>query len=453
MKKQLVINTCIVIVLGICGALLVQNLFSFAYNTADDADHNESSTFMSYAGPLFPLTLSEADNTISATRNISYDFSLPNEDSIRVWGADVQDSYTLTNSSTEEKAIEAIYPFAGSFNELQEQMPVISINGRKPSPTLYAGGYPERELGTWEDYKSLLEDGHYQREAFESYPVLSQQVTVYSFSDFVAPAEYDAATQAISFTIDPAQTTVLLYGFNGMEIREDGFRRYSYFVPDGKSMRSTTKLLIVIGEDLTAYTLQGYKNGACEKGNELQGVSATVSRTERVLSEVLDEIISDFFAQYGDGKSLAVPQEMFLGAVSEFMVQAGVLSDLNCDRYQYTVIEDIISGTNTRKRVFYYKFEVTIPAGGSVPVTVNMPKKPSHDFAGIRSKNKGVQGYDVVTSLGSNLHFAALTAELTSTEPIEIVRHNYGFNLAQGVTKVELAPPKEYHFLEIRPVE
>lgn len=42
-------------------------------------------------------------------------------------------------------------------------------------------------------------------------------VTVYQFTDFAAPhEEYNAATQAVTFTTDPEATTVLSYGFNGM---------------------------------------------------------------------------------------------------------------------------------------------------------------------------------------------------------------------------------------------
>ena len=42
-------------------------------------------------------------------------------------------------------------------------------------------------------------------------------MTVYQFTDFAAPhEEYNAATQAVTFTTDPEATTVLSYGFNGM---------------------------------------------------------------------------------------------------------------------------------------------------------------------------------------------------------------------------------------------
>ena len=56
-------------------------------------------------------------------------------------------------------------------------------------------------------------------------------VTVYQFTDFAAPhEEYNAATQAVTFTTDPEATTVLSYGFNGMSRDADrAGGQYSYF--------------------------------------------------------------------------------------------------------------------------------------------------------------------------------------------------------------------------------
>jgi hypothetical protein len=460
-----------VITIGISAAILLQNLLPLGGSSGSGGTgHGENSVFMYYDGPVFPLTLKDEDNTINADRNINYDFSLKNEDSIRVWGANVQDSYTLKNLSDNEKIINTIYPFAGSINELDEQLPVIKVNGQEVSPTLYAGGYSGKftgaygsddedgsynilPLNSWEGYKSLLGDGSYEDNAFAPYPALSQHVIVYDFSNFQSPEEYQAATQAISFTIDPNKTTILTYGFNGAEYREDGYRRFSYFVPDHSSYRNEKKFLIVFGDDITDYSLQGYKTGACEKGNELDGVSATINRKERVMSDVLSEVIDSYFRLYGDGNSLNVSKEMFLGAVSEFMIKYSVLSESVRDRYQYGVLEDVISETFNLKRVFYLELTVTIPAGNSVLVTADMHKKPSHDFACSGSDKVGIQGYDMVTRLGSNLNINKLTAGLTSVELIEIVRQNYGFDIEQGITHVELDPEVEHYYLEIRPVE
>lgn len=470
-RKWSAVAACALVAIGIGGALMMQSRLPFGGNAGSGGiGHGDSSIFMSYAGPVFPLTLNKADDKITAIRNITYDFSLPAEDSVRVWGSNVADSYTLSNYAPKEKTVRAIYPFAGSFDELKEQMPVITANGHQVAPVLYAGGYSGGftgvygaedsngsanilQLNSWEGYKALLEDGSYKDNAYTLYPALPQQVTVYTFADFRAPEQYDAATQAISFTIDPAKTTILQYGFEGAEIGDDGFRRYSYFVPHKHKRHRGTKMLILMGDDITDYSLQGYKNGGCEQGNELEGVSTSITRTQRVLSDVMGELIADFFAQYGGGNSLVVPQEMFLGAVSEFMYQYGPLSESVRDRYQYGMLEDIIQETRSLQRVFYLEFAITVPAGNSVSVTANMHKKPSHDFACSGSDKVGVQGYDMVTRLGSNLHFEALAAELTSTDGIEIVRQNFGFNLTQGITKVELDPTKEHYYLEIRPVK
>ena len=136
-------------------------------------------------------------------------------------------------------------------------------------------------LNSWHEYKALLENGSYLQQALKEYPVLDTPVTVYQFSDFSAPhADYPAATQAISFDINPEETTIFTYGINGMEWDET-FRRYSYFVPDGMRNESDLKLLIVLGEDIGPYSLQGYENGGCHRGEEIDGVSCTVARDRK----------------------------------------------------------------------------------------------------------------------------------------------------------------------------
>lgn len=472
-KRWGAVAACAVILIGVGGLLAVRNLLPFGGNAGSGgAGHTEgSSTFMSYAGPIFPLTLSEPDQNVTADRNITYHFALEDEEDLRVWGSDVEDHYTLSNCANEEKSITAIYPFSGNFRELMEEKPTIAVNGQQVATTLYAGGYSGgftgvyggnnpngseniRQLNSWEGYKSLLEDGTYQAKAYSAYPTLSQQVTVYTFTDFEAPLEkFSAATQAISFSIDSDKTTILQYGFEGAEIGENGFRRYSYSVPDKSSKHSNIKMLIVLGTDIGAYTLQGYTNGGCEKGEELDGVSATVTRSREVLSELIGRLIEDYFIQYGDGTMAPVSREMFLGAVSEFLCQYGLLSESVRDRYQYGMIEDIISETNNLQRVFYLEFPVMIPADKTVSITATMYKKPSFDFGCSGSDNVGVQGYDMVTKLGSNLYFNTLTAELSSRENIQIVRQNYGFDLSKGIVKTKIDPDIEHYYLEIRPLE
>lgn len=458
-KKRTAMAACAVLALGIGSVALLQNMLPFGGNTgAGRAGHAGNSIFMSYAGPLFPLAVAQADNSISAARSISYDFALASADSLRVWGAKASDSYTLYNNSAEEKTVTAIYPFAGSFQDLKKLRPTITVDGHEIEPSLYAGGYSGSFnaviLNSWEGYKTLLQDGRYQAGAFAEYPVLNTPVTIYTFTDFEAPTDkYPAATQAVSFTIDPAKTTVLSYGFNGGEYGESGFRRLSYFVPDTTRREPDTKVLIVIGDDIGTYTLQGYKNGACDVGNELDAVSATVTRSQAMLSDVLDVLVADFFRMYDDGDSLTVPQEMFVGAASDFMLTHGLLSGFGSEHYQWERLDEVISQTFSFDRVMYLSFDVNIPAGATATVTAAMHKPPSFDFACTGSGNVGVQGYDMVARLGSNLRFSGLTAKLINTERIEIVRQNYGFDLANGVDSVTLDPATEHYYLEIKAVD
>ena len=65
----------------------------------------------------------------------------------------------------------------------------------------------------------------------------------------------------------------------------------------------------------------------------------------------------------------------------------------------------------------------------------------------------GLQGYDLVTSLGSALDFTGQTAALVNTDTIEIVRQNLGFDLENGVTEVAMDLTEPHYYLEIRPLE
>ena len=55
----------------------------------------------------------------------------------------------------------------------------------------------------WADYQALLADGEYLSRAMEETAAPEVPVTVYQFTDFAAPhEEYNAATQAVTFTTD-----------------------------------------------------------------------------------------------------------------------------------------------------------------------------------------------------------------------------------------------------------
>ncbi|MDO4316064.1 MAG: hypothetical protein Q4C45_09815 [Oscillospiraceae bacterium] len=459
----------------------------------DAATDNEplsaaGTAFMSYAGPVFPLTTAEPDTGLTAERKTTWDFTAGTyqDGSPRQWGAAVTDGYTLTNPTDEDITVTALYPFAGSFSELAEQ-PTVTVDGQEPETTLYAGAYAGGFQGVWQsdggngyqlddttlnlaqpnswtDYKTLLESGAYLAQALGETPPLDIPVTVYEFSGFQAPHEqYRAATQAIEFTIDQTATTVLTYGFNGGSWDEEtGWRQYCYFVPDGIHSLSEKKLLAVLGEDIGHYTLQGYQDGGCRAGDEIDGVSCTVTRAETTLDAVLDELCRDYLdAASGAGRQPGmeeaevetVPYPLFRRAAAELLVQCGVLAGGGMkDRYSDGRLDDIVCETLIQERVLYLAAAVTVPAGESVDITFGFWKEPSFDYGCSDSENKDLQGYDLVTALGSTLEFTAQTAALANTDGIELVRQNLGFDLENGVTETALDPEQEHYYLEIRPL-
>ena len=431
-------------------------------------------SFMSYGGSVLPLTTVEDSTGLTAEREVIWDFApgaYPDGER-RQWGAEVTDSYTLHNTTEEVIAVTALYPFTGSFDSLTEIRPHAAADGGAVETTLYAGAYsggfqstfgaeiPDTMnldgLSSWEGYQALLGSGAYLEQALGDYPVLDIPAVVYEFSDFAAPHEtYPAATQAVSIHIDEEETTIFTYGFNGMECGE-GFRRYSYFVPDGMRNEPDLKLLVVLGEDIGAYGLQGYEDGGCGRGEEIEGVSCAVVRSETTLDAVLDRLCRyhrERYTQNRAGRENAfdmVPYRLYRGAVAELMAQYGALSGAPVDRYADGRLDDILSETMTHDRVLYLSFPVMVPAGGSVQVECGLWKTPSYDFACAGSGNEGLQGYDLMTRLGSSLRFTRQSAALMNTENVEITGQDYGFDLDGGVTAVELDLEREHYFLEMR---
>ncbi len=427
--------------------------------------HEEGSVFMSYAGPVFPLTLAEDNGMISAARALTFDFT-EGESCISQVG--VTDTYTLTNGSDEEQTVTAIYPFADSLLGLEE--PALTVDGEAVSTGLrqgmYSGGFQGASLedletgswnlaslDSWEKYKALLASGDYQAQAFADDPVLSEPVILYELSDEEMPAVAGrAATIAMSFTIDASRTTVLTYDINGCSLdTETGWRQYSYFVQEWDN-DARPRVIALLGEDIEEYEVTGYSNGSCSDDVLLSGATAKVTRTETTLGALLDRLCTSYVAMadrmYGEGTWCTGQQ--LTRAAAEMLTQYGQLSSGSAQRYADGRLDDIISDALVVGRVFYLTAEVTIPAGSSVTVSVSYTKDGSFDFDCAGTQNAGVYGYDAVTQLGSNLRFTEQTAAIDPHGRIEIVRQNFGFDLDTGVTKVTLDPAQEHYYLEVR---
>ena len=91
----------------------------------------------------------------------------------------------------------------------------------------------------------------------------------------------------------------------------------------------------------------------------------------------------------------------------------------------------------------------TIPAEESISVEVVMPKDASIDYVG---NDKGKDGFDMATKLGSNLTFTEQTASICRFEEIEIIAQNFGFDLENGITNVPLDLNQDHYWIQVRKV-
>ena len=481
-----------------------------------------ASTFMSYAGPVFPLTLREENGAISAQRSITLDFApwvpvwVTNEEKVQErtdldeaarqeqleWHQEhypqggryeyssdilVKDAYTLTNTAQEEQTISVLYPFASSLYELGKNRPTLTVDGAQLDSELYVGTYSGSFEGawdgtllegdlegsvnldyaeSWEDYRDLLEDGSYLRNALGEAPDVSDvPVIVYRFTDPYGPEADEEAgipnpSLRVSFDLDYEKTAVLSYGFHFAKYdRENGAMVQGFSIPtEDESRYGRPFYLIIVGEDVENMTVGGYVTGGSDEDTQvLEGCGVDVERYESDLDTILREILlllqEDREIQFSveeQNAETGLDAELYYRAFLEHLLAYGVLSQQGAERYGSGQLSELASDVGNVDRVCWLEAQVTIPAGGSVTLTAEMQKEGSYDFYCTHSENRGVQGYDLVTTLGSNLICTEQKATLEAREQIQIVRQNFGFDLEHGVTTVALDPDIPHYYLEVK---
>ncbi len=486
------IAACLVLFLGV--SLILSKMGG---NAGSGSGGDQDLQYMYYVGPVLPLTVQGDPTGITATRNVDYNFSgyyTQQESYENIKGepiyydrydnkAYVTDSYVLTNASGEDQTLTLLYPHIGDMREFMNY-PTISVDGTPVTTTMHPGPYSGGFEGVWgsneagtvnihplecfEDYQKLLSTDTYMNSAFDPFPVLDQTVFVYRMHDFVysKTAEDVNPTLSFDFDIDYDKTYVFSYGMNGSSYNyETGFcsKRKSAieYRPNASPERQHPDdgYIILLGEDLEEYALQGYRDGGCDPGEELHDLSCTITRYETTLGELLAKLMPDYLKEMihrleGDHLGVTPPKgipsnELYLGLAAELLESYGQIGTTPVERYDTGMLEDIFSAVYTNGRVIYFSFDVTIPAGESISVEAIMPKDASIDYYG---NGKDKDGFDMATKLGSNLTFIEQTASICRFEEIEIVGQNFGFDLENGITNVPLDLNQDHYWLQVRKI-
>lgn len=470
----------------------------------------EETTFMSYAGPVFPLTLTEDNSAITAQRTITLDFILwtpvwiSNEQELEEAKANgatqeeleqhqayleeyrpeggyyqkdhtlyLTDQYTLVNPTQEEQTVELLYPYVSTLRTYRNTKPSMTVDGGQRVPQVFAGSYcggfqgaeGEGSEGTlnlsqpsrWEDYQAILEDGSYLERALGSFPDFSEiPVVVYRFTDAWGPKESEEhpnPSMQVWFGLDYDKTTVLSYGFHsGNFDREYGRMGRGFSIPEPQEPDyGRPYYLIVLGEDIQNLQTQGYATGGWDTEEKVAS-GVVVDRYEVSLDDALRDAARMIFYDYVEQEMLhAQDFELYYGLLCDDLVNYGVLSETTMERYDTGWLEE--HDVLVEDRIFYLSQEITIPAEGVADVSFYQGKQPSFDYLFQGKEHRGLYGYDLVTKLGSNLQFTQQVARLEPRDQIELVGQNFGFDLAQEQLDVQFDVEQEHYYLEVRAAE
>lgn len=430
-----------------------------------DAGGADGFSYMQYVGPVLPLTALNGAEDVAASRSVDYDFSpYRSEETSEGWSrwkseAAVTDRYVLENPGAEDRTLTLLYPAEICLSDALDRLPSVTVNGKPAEtrlyPGFYAGGFEDAWGGSdptatlnlanprsWADYAALLSDPQYPARAMQPYPVLDQPVTVYHVEK-IDTGETDAVapTLQMAFSIDFEKTAVLSWGANsGTNDRKNGLCR--------RATGQSEMYIILAGEDIGGYTLQGYRNGGCNEGEEIE-ISAAVTRCETTLDALLRELLADWIERRrggADSVASTLPFDALIGAVSDVLARYGALSENPAERYSFGMLEELFDFFSMR-RVMYLRFDVTIPAGGAAEVCAVMRKDASMDFHGA---GRSVHGYDLATRLGSTLRFTEQRASVSRTEAIRMPDNSFGFDLDKGISEVLLDPAVEHYWMQVQ---
>ena len=445
--------------------------------------------FVRYEGPVFPLYSMEPVSDITVERDIDFGFSpyvnKTQTDTVVMNGVEqtfsyethesmslVTDSYRLVNSTNDDKQITLLYPFVGKLTDTYQEVPVVSVNGKTIEADLKIGPFSGTFTGAgeqppvkttfnisdvkdWEGYKKLIESG-YIAMTMDELPELDRKVIVYELKDRYAEDYSGAPYLNISFKADTGKTTIMTYRFNGYSLKNSGERSYGGFIPkEYNADYGKSAYMIVLGEDIGDYTLKAYTNGGCD--TELEGAGCTIVRYESTLDEILGRLYKEYADEYigysseksDDSKYIfnSISDEYNLGLLAELMESYGLISDAPVNRYSDGSFEMIAQDALVMNRLMCRSFTVVIPANGEVTVSMQMKKQASIN---LMNDNTMIDGYDMVTSLGSNLEIKSTKVSLSDTEPVDIPEQDFGFDIVNGNTSVDISTGNDHYSMKVR---
>ena len=405
--------------------------------------------YINYAGPVLPLSSISGGEEITAVRNVVLDFGAYADRELDNYNGyiTVTDSYMLTNPTSEAVTVELVWGFEGQFTDPGTQIPAITVDGEPVEGRIYPAtdnGELVRNAYSFEKYAQVLTENDFLAEAMAGAPLWDVAVTVYHFYDVAYTGEPVTGKPYLDIAYKIGPDTALWvrdYDVMGMV---DGYYHLKFHADRGEVW------LYVIGEDLLEMEAAGSRGSNVTldavSSEALEGVVYELEIYESTFMECLSEYIGEYQIEpdsdLGQRYDLMTKQMLFDGAMKRIV--GTNYQNLTMDVHSMqTILGDVYSNI----RMLYWVFPVEIPAGGTVTVMGTYDQECSRDYGATR------HGYDVATTLGSNLNFVSQTATVANSQYVlwDDEEQNFGFDLENGVTTVALDLTVERYFLGLIP--
>lgn len=399
-----------------------------------------------YNGPILPLSSLSGGEGLEVSRDVTLDFAIYyelKEYSHAPERVRVTDAYTLTNPTEQTVTVKLSWPFEG---RLSEQLPVITVDGEPAQATVWpakALNDGKGGINDFGEYAAALSEKDLLAEAMAPAQTWDQTVKVYHFYNLNYEGEEREVPPMLGISYKYSNKTNLWMRSCDMSGIADG-REHLYFDLDEDVW------LYVVGEDLQELEIGGaiVHTFGIHTASQAEGVTWEVETFDASFSDCLWEAVQVYTCgEDCPGGALVTPEMLYnhtMGEIAEKKQMPG--NSYSMEGYFYELYTD--------QRMLYWVFPVEIPAGESVTVTGSYVKKRHYFSDEVR------HGYDLATTLGSDLHFTEQKVRLVNTEPVAIMpryedgqvkgfRQNFGFDLHKGITEVTLDLTQEWYYVDL----
>ncbi len=406
-----------------------------------------------YMAPVLPMTAISGGEAIEAERDITLDFTnYAPGNVVQPATVSVTDCYRLSNPTDQPLTVELAYPVYGQLWGDEGRIPMLTVDDQPIQATIRGSldsGNRLAQADNFADFQSALAGSNHLAEALSPAPALDTPVKVYHISNFTWPETEDPAALRVGVIYSrTSATTVWKYGTMDMTENTDlGIDYMLLHVPTADTPWVMDEAwFLVSGPDVVNPAIQGYRGYEVTQDAMVSGVGAEIETFEFTLGQMLPLLAAHCAAQPAydaDRRSNRLTADYLADGAAKFLADPDYQRQAKVSLHNLSVL---FYKAETEQRLLYQTFSLTIPAGESVRISARFLQEASTDSGGIRRHR---DGFDLATSLGSDLTITSQRAALTGSEQIRILDQNYGFYPKKGITEVTLNPEIERYYLVV----